>query len=35
MEDPTVDLLVARMVECSQGAGCFAIRQVGAAGLLP
>ena len=30
MEGPMVDRLVA----CSQGAGCFAIRQVGAAGLM-
>ena len=30
MEGPMVDRLMA----CSQGAGCFAIRQVGEAGLM-
>ena len=38
MEDQTADRkegpMVDRLMACSQGAGCFAIRQVGEAGLM-
>ena len=34
MEDQMVNQMVDRLVACSQGGGCFAIRRVGEAGLM-